>query len=267
MTMKYPRALTIAGSDSGGGAGIQADLKTFSALGVYGMSAITSVTAQNTQEVRGVRDLPLDIIASQMEAVLDDIGVDAVKTGMLSTAEIVGVVAETLQHYKIKNLIVDPVMISKSGAVLLQENAQQALKEELLPLALLLTPNIPEAEALGGCSIKSDADIQHAAKIILGTGVQNLLIKGGHRPGDTVEDWLFLDGKQIKLSAPRVNTKNTHGTGCTFSAAICAGIAKGFELEDAVQQAKEYLSGAIQHADALNIGGGHGPLNHHWNQK
>jgi len=264
--MNHPRALTIAGSDSGGGAGIQADLKTFAALGVYGMSAITSVTAQNTVEVRCIRDLPPDVVAAQIDAVLEDIGADAVKTGMLSSVAIIEAVADSLQRFKVLQLVVDPVMVSKSGAALLQADAQDALKKLLLPMALLLTPNIPEAEVLSGKKIRNAGELFDAAEIICDMGVKNLLIKGGHLPGEEVADYFF--GEVVScFSAERIHTKNTHGTGCTLSAAICAYLAKGLGLEEAIAEAGEYLQGCIAHADELKIGRGHGPLHHGWDEE
>jgi len=259
-----PRVLSIAGSDSGGGAGIQADLKTFCALGVYGMTALTSVTAQNTLGVTGIHDLPAEFVARQIDAVAQDIGVDAAKTGMLSTAEIIEAVAETVARNAIPNLVIDPVMLSKSGHALLQPSAREALVRWLIPLAAVLTPNIPEAEALTGVTLDSDNAIREAARRLLAMGPRYVLIKGGHAPGPDAADHLFWEGGMQLYRAPRIDTRNTHGTGCTFSAAIAACIAKGCTVERAVAEAKRYLTEAIR--QAYNLGKGHGPLNHLWNQ-
>ena len=263
MTKIIPRALTIAGSDSGGGAGIQADIKTFTALNVYGMSVITSITAQNTQSVIGINDIPTDFVELQIDAVIGDIGVDAVKTGMLSNKLIILSVAKKIKQYGIEKLVVDPVMRAKGGDSLLKNEAEVALRDELLPLALIVTPNIPEAEVLSGIKVRSVEDMEHAAKKINALGPKNVLVKGGHLDStDEAIDVLF-DGKEFhKYRAPRINTKNTHGTGCTYSAAICAGIAKGFHVLDAVEDAKEFVTQAIR--NSFNLGKGHGPLNHFW---
>lgn len=258
-----PRVLTIAGSDSGGGAGIEADLKTFSALGVYGMAAITAVTAQNTVAVTGIHDIPPAFVAEQIADVASDIGVDAAKTGMLSTAAIIEAVAGEIARFDIRLLVVDPVMIAKSGDALLQESAIESLKSRLLPLAWIVTPNIPEAEILAGVKIKCSGCIDEAAKRIGALGPRFVLIKGGHLDTPDATDYLF-DGQSMQtFAAPRIQTKNTHGTGCTYSAAIAAFLAKGAETPQAVAQAKLYLTGAIR--NSLNIGKGHGPLNHAWN--
>ena len=258
-----PRVLTIAGSDSSGGAGIEADLKTFTALGVYGMAALTSVTAQNTMGVTGVHDLPADFVVEQIDSVAQDIGVDAAKTGMLSNADIIEAVAGAVVGNGIGKLVVDPVMVAKGGARLLQEIALEALQECILPAALVVTPNIPEAEVLSGVTISNHGRLRKAAEQIYDAGPRYVLIKGGHLEGPDAIDYLY-DGVQLReFTAPRINTKNTHGTGCTFSAAIAAYLAKGLDVAEAVQQAKEYLTHAIQHAFAL--GKGHGPLNHFWN--
>jgi hydroxymethylpyrimidine/phosphomethylpyrimidine kinase len=254
-------AMTIAGSDSGGGAGIQADLKTFQALGVYGASTLTAVTAQNTLGVRAVHEIPTDVIAAQIDAVLEDIGVDAAKTGMLSSAEIIATVAERIRHWRLERLVVDPVMVAKSGDRLLREDAVQALVRDLLPLAAVLTPNVPEAEVLVGRHLESEAEIRHAARDILDLGPRAVVMKGGHREGDAID--VFFDGHTFHtFSAPRFDTPNTHGTGCTFSAAIAAGLANGMDMLDAVGAAKHYLTEAIRHAQPL--GGGHGPVAHDW---
>lgn len=254
------KALTIAGSDSGGGAGIQADLKTFSALGVYGMSAITAITAQNTLGVYGVLELPTDLIAQQIDVVIADIGVDAAKTGMLSSSAIVATVVDRVRHHRIERLVVDPVMIAKSGDTLLQPEAVSAVRELLLPVAYVITPNLPEAETLVGRSLTTDAAIRDAAAELCGLGARHVVIKGGHRSGEESIDILF-DGKNYtEYRSIRYNTPHTHGTGCTFSAGITAGLARGLDVLAAVAQAKEYISGAI--AAAESIGGGHSPVNH-----
>ena len=261
--MSSPRAavaLTIAGSDSGGGAGIQADLKTFSALGVYGASAITAVTAQDTQRVYGFVELEPEFVAQQIDAVIGDIGVDAVKTGMLASAPIIEAVAGRLRHWDIANLVVDPVMIAKGGDKLLRDDAVQALIEKLLPLALVVTPNLPEAEVLTGRSIKTWDDAHDAARRIHEFGVANVIIKGGHREGETVTDILF-DGQDFReLTTGRVPTTSTHGTGCTFASAIAATLAKGDNVNTAFAAAKAYVTKALQ--EAYPLGSGHGPVHH-----
>ena len=256
---RIPVALTIAGSDSGGGAGIQADLKTFAALGVYGTSALTAVTAQNTQEVTAVKELCPEMVAAQIDAVVSDIGVDAAKTGMLSSAGLIEIVAEEVQEHRIKKLVVDPVMVSKSGAALLQPEAVDALVTELLPCALVVTPNWPEAERLVGHRIETKEEAEEACLKIAGMGPKVVVLKGGHREGKAVD--MVYDGKRFtKLVAERVQTTSTHGTGCTFSAAIAAGLAKGLVPLAAIKAAKRYLTLAIQ--KAYPIGHGHGPVNH-----
>ena len=254
-----PKAMTIAGSDSGGGAGVQADLKTFAALGVYGASTLTAITAQNTVAVTAVHELPTDLIQSQIDAVVTDIGVDAVKTGMLSSAAIVAAVAAALQKHAIPNIVVDPVMIAKSGDALLRPDAVAALCNHLLPLATVVTPNIPEAETLTGLSLQTAAAIRQAAEQIVAMGARSVVIKGGHRAGPAAD--LFYDGGRFQeFTAPRIDTPNTHGTGCTFAAAIAAGLAQGQDLAAAVAQAKDYVTAAIRHSYPL--GHGHGPLHH-----
>ncbi|RWR08594.1 bifunctional hydroxymethylpyrimidine kinase/phosphomethylpyrimidine kinase [Siminovitchia fortis] len=252
-------ALTIAGSDSGGGAGIQADLKTFSALGVFGMSAITAITAQNTVEVRSVQNIDLDMISDQIAAVFDDIGVDAVKIGMLGTSAIIKTVAKSLIKYKPEHVVLDPVMVSKGGHHLLERNAVAELNEMLLPLSSLVTPNIPEAEILSSRKINSEPDMYKACRDIMEKGPKAVLIKGGHLDGDPND--LFYDGKQFHLfKGERVETKNVHGTGCTLSSAIAAHLAKGESMLTAIGNAKDYITAAI--AESLDIGQGHGPANH-----
>jgi hydroxymethylpyrimidine/phosphomethylpyrimidine kinase len=263
MSKIIPRALTIAGSDSGGGAGIQADLKTFTALNVYGMSVITSITAQNTQSVMGISDISPDFIELQIDAVVDDLGVDSVKTGMLSNQLIVLLVAKKIKQYGIEKLVVDPVMRAKSGDSLLKKEAEAAIRDELLPLAFIVTPNIPEAFLLSGIRVKSVEDMEQAAEKIKALGPKNVLVKGGHLDWTKEAIDVLFDGNEFhKYRAPRINTKNTHGTGCTYSAAICAGLAKGFHVLDAVEDAKEYVTQAIK--NSFNLGKGHGPLNHFW---
>lgn len=257
-----PRVLTIAGSDSGGGAGIEADLKTMAALGCYGMAAITSVTAQNTLGVSGIYDVHPDGVFRQIDMVLSDIGADAAKTGMLSSADIIAAVAQALMRHPIEKLVVDPVMVAKSGDALLRRDAQQMLIERLLPLAYVLTPNVPEAQVLSGVLIDSEASLREAAEIIHGLGPKFVLMKGGHLEQQDAVDFLFDGNTLHTFSAPRIDTKNTHGTGCTFSSAIACFLAKGETVLDAVQHAKTYLTGAIQHA--LPLGSGHGPLHHMW---
>ena len=255
------RALTIAGSDSGGGAGIQADLKTFAALGVYGMSALTSITAQNTVGVQGIHDLPPEFVGLQIDSVLTDIGADAVKTGMVSNAQIIEVVAAKIKGYGVENLVIDPVMIAKSGDRLLREDAQEALVSSLLPLAKVVTPNLQEAQALSELEIRSIQNMKEAAKAIYDLGPQNVVIKGGHLPGESVD--LLYDGREFfEFPGPRIETRNTHGTGCTFASAIAAGLAKGQDLSTAVQAAKEYITKALQGAAGWELGQGHGPVHH-----
>lgn len=263
MGRKIPRALTIAGSDSGGGAGIQADLKTFTAFRVFGMSVITSVTAQNTESVMGISDLPSDFVELQMDAVLGDIGADAVKTGMLSNMEIVTAVSKKIREYGIKNLVVDPVMVSKSGATLLDAGAREAVVSELFKLALIVTPNVPEAEAVTGGKISSLSGMKRAAEAIKSMGPEFVLVKGGHIENLTEAIDVFYDGwSYCELKAPRIATRNTHGTGCTYSAAVCAALAQGFSPLDAVKEAKDYVTYAIMRS--FGLGKGHGPLNHFW---
>lgn len=259
--MTIARALTIAGSDSGGGAGIQADLKTFQELQVYGMSAITAVTAQNTLGVHGVYPLPIPAVVSQIEAVATDIGVDAVKTGMLFQAEMIEAIAEQMKRHRWTKIVVDPVMIAKGGAALLREDAVDSLKEQLIPLAWIITPNIPEAEALTGITIRSLEDRRVACQRLYDLGARHVLIKGGHsEDSQEVVDVLY-DGQQyMQWTRQRIATRHTHGTGCTFAAAITAELAKGAAIVDAVTIAKSFIHAAISHP--LDIGQGHGPTNH-----
>ncbi|MGD0276178.1 MAG: bifunctional hydroxymethylpyrimidine kinase/phosphomethylpyrimidine kinase [Syntrophales bacterium] len=257
--MKIKRILTIAGSDSGGGAGIQADLKTITVLGGFGMSVITALTAQNTLGVIGIHEVPPEFIAEQFDAVATDIGVDAAKTGMLANAGIIRMVSEKIRHYSIRGLVVDPVMVAKGGMPLIHQDAMETLKKELIPLACVVTPNIPEAEVLSGIVIASKEDMKRAAHMILDLGPANVVIKGGHLPGLAMD--LLYDGKDFfELVTERIDTRDTHGTGCTYSAAIATMLAFGKTFPEAVQEAKAYITTAIRHG--LRIGGGHGPTDH-----
>ena len=254
-----PTAMTIAGSDSGGGAGIQADLKTFAALGVFGASTLTAITAQNTLGVTAVHEIPTDVIAAQIDAVITDIGADAVKTGMLSSPEIVVTVADAVRRHGIANLVVDPVMVAKSGDRLLRAEAIATICNDLIPLSRMVTPNIPEAEDLTGRSIESDNDMRRAAEAIIGMGAKSVVIKGGHREGPPTD--VLYDGETfLEFTAERIPSTSTHGTGCTFASAVAAGLAHGLQTAAAVQQAKEYVTAAI--GAAYPIGQGHGPLHH-----
>jgi len=260
MSTTLKQVLTIAGSDSGGGAGIQADIKAMSANGVFAMSVITAITAQNTQEVTDVFELPPSIIAAQIDAVFDDFDVAAVKTGMLSSAAIVETVVRLLKPQNIAHLVVDPVMISKSGHPLLKPDAIEVMKGHLFPLALLVTPNVHEAQQLSGIEIKSLADARRAAKVIQGFGCRHVLIKGGHLLAERATDLLY-DGRFFNVFRGEfIETPHTHGTGCTFASAIAAHLARGKSLHDAVQTAKTYLTEAIRHS--LAVGRGAGPTNH-----
>ena len=255
-------ALTIAGSDSGAGAGIQADLKTFAAHGVYGTSAITAVTAQNTLGVTGIHVLPDDFVTAQIEAVVGDLGCHAVKTGMLATAQIVEAVAAAVESFDLPNLVVDPVMVAKSGDHLLDEEAVHALRWTLLRLARVVTPNIPEAEVLAKMAIRSVADMREAARRIATLKPAAVVVKGGHLPGPEIVDVLLERGEYHEFVGPRIEGPNTHGTGCTFAAAIAAQLARGANLVDAVREAKDYVAGAMH--PGIPLGGGHRPLNHFW---
>lgn len=257
-----PVALTIAGSDSGGGAGIQADLKTFQALGVYGASVITAITAQNTLGVRAVQEIDPSVVAAQIDAVAEDLGVDGAKTGMLSSAEIIRTVSDRVRYWNLgSTLVVDPVMVAKSGDRLLREDAVHALVHDLLPLAAVVTPNLPEAEVLVGHAIDGEEAMREAAREIAALGPRTVVMKGGHLPGDPVD--ILFDGREFhRFPATRVQTKNTHGTGCTFSAAIAAQLARGADIVEAVGTAKRYLDEAIRRA--IPLGHGHGAVLHDW---
>ncbi len=261
--MKTPIALSIAGSDSGGGAGIQADLKTFSALGVYGTTVITALTAQNTREVRAIHDVPPGFIGTQLDAVLEDMAVDAVKIGMLSRPAVIEAVAAGLDRHGVTRVVLDPVMVAKSGDALLAPEAVATLREVLLPRALVITPNLPEAGVLLDRTPPEDeAGMREAAEALLALGCRAVLVKGGHLDGSESVD-IFHDGSRVqRLAAPRVVTSHTHGTGCTLSSAIAAHLARGLDLAEAVAAAKDYLAGAIAAADSLSVGGGHGPVHH-----
>ncbi|MEK3714793.1 bifunctional hydroxymethylpyrimidine kinase/phosphomethylpyrimidine kinase [Paenibacillus sp. FSL R7-0333] len=256
------KALTIAGSDSGGGAGIQADLKTFQELGVYGMSALTALTAQNTLGVQGVFPIEPETVAAQLDSIGSDLPPDAIKTGMLFSSEIIRVVAGKVQQYGWQQkLVIDPVMVAKGGSQLLLQEAIQALITSLLPLSLAITPNLPEAEMLTGMKIQGREDREQAARLLHQMGPEYIILKGGHDPsGDEAVDLLY-DGREFQyMSSPRIATKHTHGTGCTFSAAVTAGLALGHSMPEAVLTAKAFIQAAIE--DSLNIGAGQGPTNH-----
>lgn len=270
MNPKTPIALTIAGSDSGGGAGIQADLKTFSALGTYGASVITALTAQNTREVRAIQDVPPGFIAEQLNTVLDDLQVDAIKIGMLSRPETITTIARILREREPAPIVLDPVMVAKSGDKLLADESIAALRAELIPLARLITPNLPEAAVLlGEAEAETEQQMHDQAATLLRLGPRAVLIKGGHlhqSSSDQSADLLLDAEHEHRLPARRVVTRNTHGTGCTLSSAIAAGLARGLTLAAAVEQAKAYVTEAIAAADRLQVGSGHGPTHHfhHW---
>lgn len=254
-------ALTIAGSDSGGGAGIQADLKTFAAHGVFGTSAITAITAQNTLGVSAVLALDPAIVVAQIDAVATDLRPRATKIGMLANAAIIAAVADAITRHELLHVVIDPVMVAKGGDHLLETAAVSALRERLLPLADVLTPNVPEAEVLTGLTIRTVEDLRTAAARLIALGARSVVVKGGHLEGPAVDVW--HDGTRWEeFSSERIETAHTHGTGCTFSSAIAAGLANGLETVAAIREAKTYVTGAIQHAPGL--GGGHGPLHHNW---
>jgi hydroxymethylpyrimidine/phosphomethylpyrimidine kinase len=261
-------ALTIAGSDSSGGAGIQADLKTFAAHQVYGASVIVALTAQNTKGVSAIHAVPAAFVTQQLDAVFEDLDVSAVKIGMLATAELIETVADGLKRHKARNIVVDPVMIAASGARLLEQDAVAAIRKHFFPLATLITPNLPEAAALLGTSeAQTEAAVDEQAEKLAALGVANVLIKGGHGRGEASSDLLLLaGGSRQRFNAPRYETRNTHGTGCTLSSAIAAGLARGLDLPEAVGHAKTYITAAIAAADQVPVGHGHGPVHHfhHW---
>ena len=261
---QYCKVLTIAGSDSGGGAGIQADLKTFSAIGCYGMSVITALTAQNTQGVNGIHAIPPEFAVQQIDAVLNDIGTDAVKIGMLYSAELIEAVAQALKKHAARKIVLDPVMVAQSGDKLLQDDAIEAIKTHLMPLADVVTPNIPEASVLCGRPLKQWSDIESAAKTLAQHGSRSILIKGGHGEEDNSIDLLFLtrENRFVRLAADRIKTNNNHGTGCTLSSAIASYMAKGMDIEEAVQKAKTFMNRAIAAGAQYQIGQGHGPVHH-----
>jgi hydroxymethylpyrimidine/phosphomethylpyrimidine kinase len=260
----YCKVLTIAGSDSGGGAGIQADLKTISAIGCYGMSVITALTAQNTQGVTGIHPVPPSFVAEQIAAVFSDIGADAVKIGMLYSAELIETIAGQLKKYGAEKIILDPVMVAQSGDKLLQDDAIVAIKEYLMPLADVATPNIPEAEVLTDRRIQGSEDMQSAARSLAGRGSRSILIKGGHLEENDSTDLLYLAGEDrfVRLEAQRISSRNNHGTGCTLSSAIASFRARGDDIEEAVRKAKTYIHNAIRAGAEYTIGKGHGPVHH-----
>ncbi len=260
---RYVRVLSIAGSDSGGGAGIQADLKTFSALGCYGMTAITAITAQNTQGVRAIHGVPPAILQAQIAAVVEDIGVDAVKIGMLHSPEVVQVVADAIRHYQLPHVVCDPVMVATSGDRLMASETVQVLVQELFGLAQVVTPNLDEAALLLGYAIDGPKALEAAAHALLKLGAPAVLLKGGHLVGDTVVDVLAQrNGATLQLQSPRIATANSHGTGCTLSSALTVYLALGYSLPQAVEQARGYILGAIAAGAGVRTGHGHGPLNH-----
>ncbi len=263
LTHHYPRVLSIAGSDSGGGAGIQADLKTFSALGCFGMTAITALTAQNTCGVRSIHAVPPEMLRDQMDAVLEDIGADAVKVGMLHAPDIVRTVAQAIDRHQLQRVVFDPVMVATSGAKLIDDPAIAVLVTELFPRATLITPNLDEAALLVGRPLHTPQDMALAAAELLARGARAVLLKGGHLAGEVVTDLLLMSEREpLWMHAPRIHTANTHGTGCTLSSAIAAYLALGVSLPDAVQQAREFVRQALQAGASVQTGQGSGPLNH-----
>jgi hydroxymethylpyrimidine/phosphomethylpyrimidine kinase len=260
---RYARVLSIAGSDSGGGAGIQADLKTFAALGCYGMTAITALTAQNTRGVFGIHAVPPEFLKAQIQAVVEDIGVDAVKLGMLHAPEVVEVVAWAIDHYRLRNVVLDPVMVATSGDRLIADDTAQTLVRELFPRAVVVTPNLDEAALLIGHPIGGVEALDEAAGELLALGARAALLKGGHLPGDEVVDLLaWSGGQRLRLASPRIASRNLHGTGCTLSSAIAAHLALGCELPRAVERARDYVIAAMAAGAGVKVGHGHGPLNH-----
>lgn len=267
MTKRYYRVLTIAGSDSGGGAGIQADIKTISAMGCYAASAITAITVQNTLGVQAVHPVPLEILKGQIEAVLLDIGADAIKIGMLHSCNAINIIADTIEKYKISNVVLDPVMVSTSRHRLIEEKAIEVIKSKLIPLSRVITPNIPEAEILAGCLISGEQEFDKVARKLSDNGNVSVLLKAGHLDGEYLVDYFYNaeNGTMTKLPSKRVQTKNTHGTGCTLSSAFAAALAKGEELTTAAKSAKRYIEQAIYAGAHQSIGNGFGPVNHNFN--
>ncbi len=257
--MEVKRVLTIAGSDSGGGAGIQADLKTITVLGGFGMSVVTALTAQNTLGVQGILEVPVDFVEKQFDSVLSDIGADAAKTGMIPNRDVLVAVCRKTKEYRIEKLVVDPVMVAKGGQSLVTDEVREEMISELIPTSLVVTPNIPEAEVLSGIEVDSIDDMREAARIICDRGARNVVVKGGHIEGEPTD--VLYDGQTFHhFSSERFDTDDTHGTGCTFSAAIATGLACGMSVYESVSMAKEYIASAIKHS--LRIGRGHGPTNH-----
>lgn len=267
MKKKYYRVLTIAGSDSGGGAGIQADIKAISSMGCYAASAITAVTVQNTIGVQAVHPVPLDILEGQIDSVLSDIGADAIKIGMLHSGKVVRTVAAMIEKYGIRNVVLDPVMVSTSGHRLIEEEAVEIIKSRLMPLSRVITPNIPEAEILAGCKISGEQDFDDVARRLSDNGTVSVLLKAGHLDGECLVDYFYNaeDGSMTRLPSRRVDTANTHGTGCTLSSAFAAALAKGEGLTEAAVSAKKYIEQAIISGADYEIGHGHGPVAHFWN--
>ncbi len=261
--MEYYKLLTIAGSDSSGGAGIQADLKTFAALGCYGMSVVTAITAQNTMGVRSVHAPPPAFVEDQLAAVLEDLGADAIKIGMLYSVEVIETIARQLKKYPENIIVLDPVMVAQSGESLIQDEAIDAIKSLLMPLSVVVTPNVPEASIFVNDEINSPEDMQNAARKLASCGARSILLKGGHLEGDST-DLLYLcrEERFTEFKAKRIQTRNNHGTGCALSSAIASYLAKGFSIEESVRHAKEYVTGAIQAGVEYEIGSGHGPLHH-----
>ena len=263
----YKKALTIAGSDSGGGAGIQADIKTFSANGTYGMSAITAITAQNTKGVMDIHPIPEPMIEKQITAVLDDIGTDAIKIGMLHSSTVIKTVVNTLKNYNQDNIVIDPVMVATSGDKLLQDEAIETLIHKLLPIATVITPNLPEAEIILGHPIKTKTAFLEAAKELAQTKAKAILLKAGHFEGEELTDILYIPGidETIEIPSKRINTSNTHGTGCTLSSAIAAQLAHGFDLQTAIKRGLDYIHQSIHEGADYKLGHGHGPVHHFYN--
>lgn len=267
MKKSYFRVLTIAGSDSGGGAGIQADIKAISAMGCYASSAITAVTVQNTLGVQAVHPIPLDILEGQIDAILSDIGADAIKIGMLHSTKVVNLVAEMIEKYGIRNVVLDPVMVSTSGHKLIEDDAIESIKNRLIPLSRVITPNIPEAEILSGCKISSDQDFEQIAKKLSFNKSVSVLLKAGHLDNDCLVDYFYNieDDTITLLPSKRVKTRNTHGTGCTLSSAFASALARGEDLTLTAKSAKKYIEQAIVSGAEYEIGHGHGPVNHGFN--